>query len=98
MSSWPAVQTNPTRAPARWIMVLVATVVPCTRKAMSSGATSDASMEPRKARSGSAGVDATLRELTVPSDVSKAIRSVKVPPVSIPMRAEVMSPCRSCCG
>ena len=55
-------------------------------------------MAPRNARSGSAGVDATLREVTVPSEASKEIRSVKVPPVSIPIRTEVMVPRRSCCG
>ena len=34
-SSWPLVVIRPTRAPFFWMMVLVPTVVPCDRKAMS---------------------------------------------------------------
>ena len=37
---------------------------------------------------GSAGVDGVLVVVTVPSDSSKATTSVKVPPVSMPMRID----------
>ena len=44
------------------------------------------------ASSGSLGVDETLSEEIDPLSTSKRMRSVKVPPVSIPMRFTVIHP------
>ncbi len=92
-SSCPLVVIRPTRAPFFWMMVLVPTVVPCDRKAMSRQKSSSftpsacapapsASIMPREK---SPGVDGTLvvRSLPAPSTMAQ---SVNVPPMSMPTR------------
>ena len=81
-------------------MALVATVVPCTSDATSPGSipipksSSRASMT---AFDGSDGSDDTFATRNSPLSISNAIRSVNVPPVSIPTIHEGMAvaPCLS---
>ncbi len=92
-SSWPRVVIRPTFAPRFWMMVLVPTVVPCDRKAMSrqnlsidrpssAAPAPSASIMPR-AKSG--GVEGTLVVSSRPA-ASTIAQSVKVPPMSMPTR------------
>src|SRR5262245_16883745 len=81
-SARPALVTRPTRATFPVRSALRATVVPCTTR--SPGRTPPSSASPaRIARTGSAGVEATFA--TRSARPSTATRSVKVPPVSIPI-------------
>jgi hypothetical protein len=69
---------------------LVATVVPCDTEVTSVPVVDMASrtfaMPVTKAFDGSVGVDAVLVVTSDPADSSNATTSVKVPPVSMPMR------------
>ena len=79
----PAVVTSPTRAPRRWRMAFVATVVPWTmRRTRPAGASP--SSPSSTARASSLGVDGTFASRIAPVSSSIATRSVKVPPTSIP--------------
>src|SRR6185312_15111163 len=87
-SANPRVVTRPVRAPRRSISALVATVVPCARLATDPGAMPAASnaapipwIIPRE---GSSGVDETFAVVTRPR--STTTTSVKVPPISTPIR------------
>ena len=80
-----------TVAPFLSMRAFVATVVPCTRNAMSSAETTDSWIDEMNASSGSRGVDKTLGEEIEPSATSKRIRSENVPPVSMPMRFDAIN-------
>ena len=93
MSRKPSVQTSPTVGPLRWISMFVATVVPCTNSDVSSSraatrvsscpasTSSPASM----ARTGSSAVVSSFHSSTRPSSAT-IVKSVNVPPMSMPMR------------
>ena len=80
----PAVVTKPVRAPRRSSRALVATVVPCTSNCNAPGATPARSSAASTARSGADRSDSTLTARVDASAVSYTIRSVKVPPTSMP--------------
>ena len=88
-SSNPALVRSASRAPFRWMIVLMPTVVPWTNRLTCAG--SSPSRSARSARPvsssapGSSGVVSTLSEATRPERVSSAQKSMKVPPMSTPI-------------
>ena len=80
----PAVVTTATRAPRRSSTALVPTVVPWTRRRTSRLAMSSAWSPDRTAAASWRGRDGTLVTTTRPVRESTAVRSVKVPPTSMP--------------
>src|SRR5581483_9965574 len=85
-SSKPFVVRKTTRWPLRSSRQFVATVVPRTNRPTSSGATPLRVNASKTAAAGCAGVEGTFTVLCRPSASSTTTRSVKVPPVSTPMR------------
>lgn len=86
-SSKPRVVTKAIRAPRRCNSAFVPTVVPWTTSSPSSRAPVSAQMRSspcRIANEGSEGVEGSLKSVTRPS--RSKTKSVKVPPVSTPMR------------
>ena len=92
-SSWPLVVMRPTFAPRFWMMVLVPTVVPCDRNAMSRqnlssetpSACAPAPSASSMPREKSGGVEGTLAVSSLPARSTMA-QSVNVPPMSMPTR------------
>src|SRR5207302_10417812 len=80
----PAVVRIATRAPRRSSTALVPTVVPCTSRRTSRPAIPSARSPERTAELSLCGVDGTLVTTTLPVVSSAAVRSVNVPPTSIP--------------
>ena len=95
-SRWPPVVSRPTVAPLRSRMALVATVVPCTMRSVRPSRVATSSPIAPASRSSpsstptdwSAGVEGALAIRVSPSR-STATRSVKVPPMSMPIRYSV---------
>jgi hypothetical protein len=93
VSPKPRVVSSPTREPPRVTTALIATVVPCASRSVwlssaersipsSAAATSIAAKNPR---CGSSGVVGALATVIVPASSTTA-QSVKVPPMSTPIR------------
>jgi hypothetical protein len=80
----PAVVMMPTRAPRRSSTAFVPTVVPCTSRRTSPLAMPSASRPASTAAASWRGRDGTLVTTTRPVVLSTAVRSVNVPPTSIP--------------
>ncbi len=80
----PAVVSTATGAPRRSRTALVPTVVPCTRRRTSRGAMPRAASPSSTAAASWRGREGTLVTTTRPVASSTAVRSVKVPPTSIP--------------
>ncbi len=88
----PAVVSSATRAPRRSSTALVPTVVPCTRRRTSALAMPSAASPARTASASWWGRDGTLVTTTRPVSASTAVRSVKVPPTSMPTMYMAQSP------
>src|SRR5437899_1568210 len=84
-SSNPAVVRKMTSAPWRWSSALVATVVPTTRNSIASWATPLARSASAMPWTGAPGVEDVLANTRPPVASSSAMRSVNVPPVSMPI-------------
>ena len=83
----PAVEIRPTRPPLRSTTAFVAVVVPCTNWPTSERATPPSASTSRTPSVRSAGVVNDLDIDSSPVVLSKATRSVNVPPMSTPIRS-----------
>jgi butyryl-CoA dehydrogenase len=84
MSRKPSVVRSATSAPLRSMSAFVATVVPCTKYAISRVSKPAFANESNTACEGFVGVESTFASRSSPVSSSSATRSVKVPPVSTP--------------
>ncbi len=95
-SSKPALVNSASGAPLRWMMVLIPTVVPCTKRVIRVGSKPSRSASRVRpvisSAPGSSGVVSTFSEATRPEFASSAQKSMNVPPISTPTFQSALLP------